>query len=141
MKLHRTTLLAMAASLTFAWGLATPMLASAQGAQQAAAAPQLPAGFKIVLDNEHVRVFESTFAPGVAVPARFYPRRTSYVIKGPAQMTSQYADGKVETTTSEPGSVRTMAAGMQAISNVGNNEVVVLIVIDKRDLPRHSSAD
>ena len=135
MKMQRTTLLAMAASLTFAWGLATPMLASAQAVQQAAAAPPPPAGFKIVLDNEHVRVFESTFGPGVAVPARFYPRRTAYVIKGPAQMTTQYADGKVETTTSEPGSVRSLAAGMQAISNVGNNEVVVLIVIDKRDLP------
>lgn len=135
MNTQRTSLMAIAMSLTLAGGLVTALTASAQGVPPAAGAPQLPAGFKIVLDNEHVRVFESTFGPGVVVPARFYPRRTAYVIKGPAQMSTRFADGRVETTTSEPGSVRTIAGGMQTISNVGNNEVVVLVVIDKRDMP------
>ena len=105
MNTQRTSLMTIAMSLTLAGGLATALTASAQGMQPTAAAPQLPAGFKIVLDNEHVRVFESTFAPGVVVPARFYPHRTGYVIKGPAQMTTQFADGRVETLTSATGSV------------------------------------
>ena len=136
MKTQRATLLATALSLSIVGALAMPLAASAQGVQQAPATPPLPAGYKIVLDNEHVRVFESTFAPGVVVPMRNYPRRTVFVIKGPANMTTQDPTGKVEALTSEAGSVRTVAAGMQLITNVGSNEAVLLVVIDKRDMPR-----
>ena len=45
MKTQAKTLLAIAASLAFAAGVATPLLASAQAAQQA------PAGFKVILNN------------------------------------------------------------------------------------------
>ncbi len=135
MKHQRTSLLALAVSLTMAGGLATPLAASAQSTQQAPAAAQVPAGYKIVLDNEHVRVFESTFAPGIVVPMRNYPRRTVYVVKGPAQMATEDASGTVEAFTSDAGSVRTVAAGMQKIANVGTNEAVLLVVIDKRDMP------
>lgn len=135
MKHQRTNWLALAVSLTMAGGLATPQGASAQSAQPALAAAQLPAGYKIVLDNEHVRVFESTFAPGVVVPMRNYPRRTVYVIKGPAQMSTEDASGTVDAFTSDAGTVRSVAAGMQKITNVGTSDAVLLVVIDKRDLP------
>lgn len=133
MNIKAKTRLAVAASLAVAAGLATPFAASAQSVPQTAIAP-LPAAFKTILDNEHVRVFESTFAPGVVIPMRNYPRRTIYVLKGPSQMKITDADGKTQMQTDETGSVRSAEPGKQMIANVGTNEVVVLVVLDKRDV-------
>ena len=130
MKTQAKTLLAIAASLAFAAGVATPLLASAQGAQQA------PAGFKVILNNDRVRVFESTFAPGVTVPIADYPRRTVYVLKGQSQFAYTHADGKSETLTQQAGTVSSRERERMSVTNTGANEVVVLVVIDKRDLPQ-----
>ncbi len=132
MKINSTTRLATAISLAAA--LATPFAATAQNAPQTSAAP-LPAAFKTLLDNENVRVFESSFAPGVMVPMRPYPKRTVYVMKGPSHMQITDADGKSHMQTGETGSVYSAEPGKQTITNVGSNEVVVLVVVDKRDMP------
>ena len=133
MKMKPKTLLALAVSLVAAAGLATPFAASAQNVPQTTPAP-LPTAYKTLLDNEYVRVFESTFAPGVVIPMRNYPRRTIYVLKGPSQMKITDADGKTRMETAETGSVSSVEPGSQMIANVGTNEVVVLVVLDKRDM-------
>lgn len=135
MKIQPKTILALAISLAVAVGLATPLVASAQGVQQAPTAPQPPAGFKVILNNDHVRVFESTFAPGVVVPMTNYPRRTTYILKGPSQFAYSYADGKTETITQQAGMVNSRERERMSVTNAGVNEVVVLVVIDKRDVP------
>ncbi len=128
MNIYQDTLLALASSLALAGGLALPLAASAQSA------PQAPAAFKVILDNEQVRVFESTFAPGIVVPMRSYPRRTVYVVKGPANFKFTEANGTTETLVQEAGSARSAPAAQQSVTNLGTNEVVALIVIDKRDM-------
>ena len=65
MNTQRKTILALAASLAFVGGMAIPLQASAQATPQAAAASQLPAGWRVILNNDQVRVFENTFALGV----------------------------------------------------------------------------
>ncbi len=127
--------LAAVAWLVVAGGLAMPLAALAQQTRQASNAAPTPTGFKVILDDEHVRVFLSTFAPGVVVPMRNYPRRTLYILKGPASLKFTDGDGKTELLTQETGSVRSASPGQQALTNVGTNEAVVLVVVDKRDMP------
>lgn len=103
MNTQRKTILALAASLAFVGGMAIPLQASAQATPQAAAAPQLPAGWRVILNNDQVRVFENTFAPGVVYPMTNYLKRTVYVVKGSGPMSYTYADGKTETVTQQAG--------------------------------------
>jgi hypothetical protein len=130
MQTNRNTLSFIAFSGIAACVLATPLAAVAQNT----AAPPIPPGFKVILNNDHVRVFESTFAPDVAVPMMNYPRRTMYVLKGASQFKYSYPDGKTETIAQNVGDVRSLEPGRMSITNVGANEAVVLVVIDKRDM-------
>jgi quercetin dioxygenase-like cupin family protein len=118
-------------SLVAAWMLATPLAAVAQST----VAPLPPAGFKVIHNDDRVRVFESTFAPGIVVPMTNYPRRTVYVLKGPSQFSYSHADGRTETLTQQAGDVSSRERERMSITNVGANEAVILVVIDKRDVP------
>lgn len=135
MKIQRKTILALAVSLAFAGGMAIPLQASAQATQQAPAAPPLPAGWKVILNNDHVRVFENTFTPGVVYPMTNYPKRTVYFVKGSAPMSYTYADGKTESITQQPGVASSRERERMSVTNTGTTDVVLLVVIDKRDLP------
>ena len=121
--------LALALSLAFAGGLTMPLAASAQ------AAPQLPAGYKMILDNSDVRVFENTFAPGVVYPMTNYPKRTVYIVKGSAPIAYTFADGKTETITQQAGAAYVRGKERMSFTNTGSNDIVLLVVIDKRDMP------
>ena len=132
---QRKTILALAASLAFVGGMAIPLQASAQARPQAAAAPQLPAGWRVILNNDQVRVFENTFAPGVVYPMTNYPKRTVYVVKGSGPVSYIYADGKTETVTQQAGVASSRERERMSVINTGTNDIVLLVVIDKRDLP------
>lgn len=132
MKIQSKSLLAAAAALVMAAGmLAMPLAAVAQST----AAPPLPPGFKLILSDDRVSVVESTFAPGVVVPMRSYPRRTVYVLKGSSEVKYIYADGRTETVAQVAGTVRSRDPEMMSVTNVGAQDFVILVVIDKRDLP------
>ncbi len=135
MNTQRKTFLALTASLAFAGGLAFPLLASAQATPQAAAAPQLPQGFKMLLNNDHVRVMESTFAPGVVYPMANYSKRTLYVVRGTAPIAYTYADGKTETLIQREGTSYVRDKERMSFTNTGTTDLVLLAVFDKRDLP------
>lgn len=132
MKTQLKSILAAAAMLTIAGGLAMPLAASAQ---PTGGAPPLPPGFKLILSDDRVSVVESTFAPGVLVPTRNYPRRTVYVLKGSPEVKYTYADGRTETVAQVTGSVRSRDPEVMSVSNVGAQDFVILVVVDKRDLP------
>ena len=135
MNRKRINLPSVAASLAIAAAFIIPHLALAQSVPQATAAPTPPTGFKLILNNESVRVFESTFAPGVVVPMTNYPKRTIYVLKGTSQFNYLYADGRTDTLNQEVGAVSSRGAERMSVTNAGAIEVVVLVVIDKRDIP------
>ena len=50
-------------------------------------------------------------------------------------MTYSYADGRTETLTQQAGDVSSRERERMSITNVGANDAVVLVVIDKRDMP------
>jgi quercetin dioxygenase-like cupin family protein len=131
MQTNRNALSSIALSIIAAGMLAVPLAAVAQ---TTAAAP-LPPGFKVVLNDDRVSVVESTFAPGVVTPMRKYPRRTVYILKGSSELKYTYADGKTETLAQEVGTVKSRDPEMMSVTNVGTNDVVALVVVDKRDLP------
>lgn len=131
MKTQSKSLLAAVASRVVAGGLAMPGAAVAQ----TSAAPPLPQGFKLILSDDRVTVFESTFAPGVVVPMRNYPRRTVYVLRGASEVKYTYADGRTETVTQAAGAVSSRNPEVMSITNLGAQEFVVQVVADKRDLP------
>lgn len=131
MQTFRNALSSVAFSVVAAGVVAMAPTAAAQST-----APQpLPPGFKVVLNDDRVSVVESTFAPGVVVPLRNYPRRTVYVLRGSSELKFSHADGRTETQTQAPGNVRSRDPEVMSVANVGANEVVVLVVVDKRDLP------
>lgn len=133
MKTQSKSLLAAVASLVVAGGmLAMPLAAQAQAA---GAPPPLPPGFKMIHSDDRVTVFESTFTPGVVVPTRNYPRRTVYVLKGSGEVKYTYADGRSETVNQVAGTVRSRDPEMMSVTNVGAQDFVILVVVDKRDLP------
>ncbi len=131
MQPSRNALSSIAFSVIAAGMLAMPLTPVAH----TAAAPTLPPGFKLILNDDRVSVFESTFAPGVVVPMRNYPRRTVYVLKGPSEIKYTYADGRTETVTQVPGTVRSRDPEMMSVTNVGSTDFVILVVADKRDMP------
>jgi hypothetical protein len=71
----------------------------------------------------------------VALTPLSHPRRTTYILKGPSQFAYSYADGKTETIIQQAGVVSSRERERMSVTNVGVNEVVVLVVIDKRDVP------
>ena len=132
MKTQSKSLLAAVASLVVAGGMLVMPLAAVA---QAAAAPPLPPGFKLILSDDRVNVVESTFTPGVVVPMRNYPRRTVYVLKGSTEVKYTYADGRTETVAQVAGTVRSRDPEAMSVTNVGAQDFVIVVVVDKRDLP------
>jgi quercetin dioxygenase-like cupin family protein len=131
MQASRNALSSVAFSIVAAGVLAMPL---ASVAQTTAAAP-LPPGFRVVLNDDRVSIVESTFAPGVVVPMRNYPRRTVYILKGSSEMKYTYADGRTETLAQETGTVKSRDPEVMSVTNVGATDVVALVLVDKRDLP------
>ena len=64
-----------------------------------------------------------------------YPKRTVYVVKGSGPMSYTYADGKTETVTQQAGVASSRERERMSVINTGTNDIVLLVVIDKRDLP------
>ncbi len=131
MHTNRNTLVCIASSVIAAGVLAMPLTTVAQ----TTAAPPLPPGFKVVLNDDRVSVFESTFSPGVVTPMRKYPRRTVYILRGSSELKFTYSDGKTETLGQEAGTVKSRDPEMMSVINLGTTDVVALVVVDKRDLP------
>ena len=129
MQTSRNALSSIAFSVIAAGMLAIPLAAVAQ----TTAAPPLPPGFKVILNDDRVGVVESTFPPGVAVPMRNYPRRTVYVLKGSTDIKYTYADGRTETVAQVAGTVRSRDPETMSVTNVGEQDLVILVVVDKRD--------
>ena len=85
-----------------------------------------PAAFKVVLDNERVRVVEVQFAPGVKNPTHSHPDYviyplTSYTVKSTAP------DGSEKTFEVKAGTVRWSPALTHADENVGTTVAHALL--------------
>lgn len=103
-----------------------PLVASAEPVIDALTAS--PANFKLLLENEHVRVLEYTLQPGEKDQPHTHPPKVSYIVTGGSlRITTQdgksfLADDAADTA------VWSEAVGWHYVENVGRTPVRVVLV-------------
>ena len=114
-------------AIVFALGLAIAAPLHAQ--DKKASAKEVEAVTKVLLDNDKVRVTETSFKPG-AVSRAERKARTNYIV----------ADGKLERTTKDgkksvyerkKGTAHYLPADNDVVRNVGKTTFVVVTVVQK----------
>jgi len=84
---------------------------------------------KVLLENDKVRVTESTFKPGDVSRAE-RKTRTNYIVKsGTLERTTK--DGKKTVYERKAGSAHYLAADTDVVRNVGKTTFVVVTVVQK----------
>jgi mannose-6-phosphate isomerase-like protein (cupin superfamily) len=83
---------------------------------------------KVWIDNDKVRVTESTFKPGEANPMQARGARVTRVLKGTTKVLRTYSDGKTETVDWKQGDVLFSPANTTSSKNVGKSSVVIFTV-------------
>ena len=77
-----------------------------------------PGHFKVILDNQQVRVMDVRMKPGEKLPMHSHPNHVIYYLAGgTAKFT--LADGKTDTVTSKAGQVIWHDAETHTVENVG----------------------
>jgi beta-alanine degradation protein BauB len=98
---------------------------SAQGQDAVKVAPD---HYKILLENEHVRVIENTLAPGEKDAMHTHPSGWYYVTK-PGTMKVVHADGKTETWEAKAGESGWLKTeGPHTSENIGNTTMGFVLV-------------
>lgn len=106
--------------------------AMAQEKAKAAPAEKGKSVTKTLVDNDKVRVVESTFKPGDTSNTITRPARVTRALKG-GTLTATSADGKVEKRAFKTGEVRYFDAETSptTVKNEGKSELVLYIVFLK----------
>lgn len=82
--------------------------------------------YKVALDNETVRVFEVTFAPGAKIGIHKHPDHVVYSLTG-GQITITGEDGKPNVVDLKPGMAMFLPAQNHAAENTGKEELKLLV--------------
>jgi hypothetical protein len=83
---------------------------------------------QVVVENDRIRVTESTFKPGEANPAVQRGYRVTRVLKGSTTIERTHADGKVEKIEWKEGGVYVSPSDNASTKNVGKGTVVIYTV-------------
>jgi hypothetical protein len=86
---------------------------------------ELPPITKVVLENDKVRVLESTFKPGDVSPNRVRNPRVSYVAKG-GTLERTYPDGRKTIVDRKTGSAEWNERDTYSVKNIGKTTVVLI---------------
>jgi len=98
-------------------------------AQDKAKAKESVPVVKVLLDNDKVRVTESTFKPG-DVSRADRKARTNYIVKG-ATMERTSKDGKKAVVERKTGTALWLEADSDVVKNIGKTTFVVVSVTQK----------
>ena len=85
----------------------------------------LPSLSKVILENDKVRVIESTFKPGDVSPSRVRNPRVSYVVKG-GTLERTYPDGKKTKVERKTGTAEWNERDTYSVKNIGKTTVVLI---------------
>lgn len=86
-----------------------------------------PANFKLLLENEHVRVLEYTLKPGEKDQWHTHPAKSSYVVSG-GQLTVHLENGDTILADEKAGTVSWMDhVGKHYVENTGNTTVKIIL--------------
>jgi hypothetical protein len=83
---------------------------------------------QVLVENDRIRVTESTFKPGEANPAVQRGYRVTRVLKGSTSVERTHADGKVEKIEWKEGGVYVSPPDNASTKNVGKGTVVIYTV-------------
>jgi quercetin dioxygenase-like cupin family protein len=86
-----------------------------------------PAMYKVLLENDQVRVLEFRAKPGQSEPIHSHPAMTVYNISG-GRIRVTSADGKTEILQTKPGTAGWSAPIVHRYENVGTTETHEIIV-------------
>ena len=117
------------------------LAAIAWTAQPAAAQDPVKVGptiYKVVLENERVRVSEIHFAPGAKMPMHEHPDHFVYMMSD-GKLKLSYPDGHSQEMDVHPGQTVWMNAETHAGENIGTTDVRGLVV-ELKPLPNYSDA-
>ena len=80
-----------------------------------------PQHYKVLLDNEYVRVLEVRHKPGEKAPMHSHPHHVIYALTG-GTIKSTSSDGKTNTETVKAGQVVWNDAETHTVENIGKTE-------------------
>lgn len=90
-----------------------------------------PKNYKVILENDEVRVLDFTGKAGDKIAMHYHPDHTAYVIKGgKAKFTS---DGKTTDLDMKEGTAMFVKAGSHSVEVIGPGELHVIIVEAKEE--------
>jgi quercetin dioxygenase-like cupin family protein len=90
-----------------------------------------PQFYRVLLDNEHVRVLEYRLKPGEKEPMHSHPAGIVYVFDQ-AKLKVTYLDGRSEVNTLTPGETYWREPVTHMAENVGNTEAHAIAVEQKK---------
>jgi quercetin dioxygenase-like cupin family protein len=90
-----------------------------------------PQFYKILLENDQVRVLEYRLKPGEKEPMHSHPAGVIYVLSG-GTLKSSYPDGRTEQKTAATGEAIWRDPVTHAVENVGKTEVHAIAVDPKK---------
>ncbi len=86
-----------------------------------------PANFKILLENEHVRVLEYALQPGQKDKPHTHPAKSSYVVSG-GKLKVYLENGETIIADEETGTASWRDyAGKHYVENIGNTTVIIIL--------------
>ena len=95
-----------------------------------------PDVYKVLFDNEDVKVLEVTFAPGQSDNMHDHHPMTIHVIKG-GKVQGTLPDGTVSEREIPDGFTGHQAKGVRhQMKNIGNNEMKILLIEEKKTRPK-----
>lgn len=91
--------------------------------------PKIVAGnvYKVILENERVRVFDVRFKPGDKAPMHWHPDHVAYVING-GKLKFKMGDGTTNDMEMPTGQTVFLASQSHEAVNVGNSDVHAIVV-------------
>ena len=113
----------------FAWTTAADAQASAAHVDPVAMAPHV---YKVVFENDKVRVLEATDKPGDKAEMHSHPDTLMYVL-APFKRKLTLANGRVVNVEQKSGDIRWMPAQSHSGENTGDTETRALFIEFKTD--------
>jgi quercetin dioxygenase-like cupin family protein len=128
-------LLVVGAGIFTAWSVAT-----AKEPASAASMDPLTVGsdnYKLVMENERIRLLQVTFEPGDKVALHSHPDHAAYVLEG-GMITITNSEGKTQEITAKPGDTFWIPAESHSAVNPGKTRISILVIELKEPAPGKS---
>ncbi len=93
--------------------------------------------YKLVMENERIRILQVTFEPGAKIAMHSHPDHAGYVLEG-GMLTITNAEGKTQEITAKVGDSFWIPAESHSAMNQGKTKISILVVELKEPAPGKS---